>query len=125
MLQRESLLHSPDNSGARILKCIQILKNIKYNNATIGNKIIVTIKKTILKKNIIKKIKKKEIFECIIIKVKKPIHRIDGTIIKFMTNAGIIVKNNIPLCTRINSVIPNELRRYGYTKIITLSSIVI
>nr|AJF36677.1 ribosomal protein L14 [Gefionella okellyi] len=125
MLQRESLLHSPDNSGARLLKCIQILKNTKYNNATIGNKIIVTIKKTILKKKIIKKIKKKEIFECIIIKVKKPIHRIDGTIIKFMTNAGIIVKNNIPLCTRINSVIPNELRRYGYTKIITLSSIII
>lgn len=125
MIQKESILISPDNSGARLLKCIQILKNIKYNNATIGNKIIITIKKVILKKNIIKKIKKKEIFECIIIKVKKPINRIDGTIIKFMSNAGIIVKNNIPLCTRLNSIIPNELRRFGYTKIIALASIIL
>jgi large subunit ribosomal protein L14 len=121
MIQRETILKVPDNSGAYYLKCIQLLKNTKYNNAKIGNKIIITIKKVKSKK----KIKRKQIFTCIIIKTKKNINRKDGTNLKFTTNAGIIIKDNIPICTRLNSIIPNELRRYGYTKLISLAPIIL
>ena len=58
-------------------------------------------------------------------KMGENINRKDGTNLKFTTNAGIIIKDNIPLCTRLNSIIPNELRRYGYTKLISLAPIIL
>jgi large subunit ribosomal protein L14 len=121
MIQRQSILISPDNSGAQLLKCIQLLKNIKYNSASIGNKIVISIKKVISNKKVLRK----QIYLCIIIKINKNLIRKDGTILKFSSNAGIIIKNNLPICTRLNSILPYELRRYGYNKLISLALLII
>lgn len=121
MIQKQSIIHSPDNTGVQLLKCIQLLKNTKYNSASIGNKIVVNIKKVLPNKKILRK----QIYLCIIIKINKNIIRKDGTIIKFSSNAGIIIKNNLPICTRLNSIIPYELRRYGYNKLISLAPLIL
>ncbi|MDH3004929.1 MAG: 50S ribosomal protein L14 [Candidatus Shikimatogenerans sp. JK-2022] len=121
MLQQESKLKVVDNTGAKIVLLIGILgSNKKY--ATLGDIIMVTIKKTFAKSNV----KKGEKFKAIIVRVKKKKKREDGTFISFDDNACILLNENKEIKgTRIFGPVARELRYKGYMKIISLSNYVI
>ncbi|WOX79421.1 50S ribosomal protein L14 [Candidatus Shikimatogenerans bostrichidophilus] len=120
MLQQESKLKVTDNSGAKEALIIRILGNKKY--ASIGDIIVVTIKKVLLKSTI----KKGEIYKAIIVRVKNKIKRKDGTYILFDDNACILLNENKEIKgTRIFGPVSRELREKGYMKIISLSNYVI
>ncbi|WGH25266.1 MAG: 50S ribosomal protein L14 [Candidatus Shikimatogenerans bostrichidophilus] len=121
MLQQESKLKVTDNTGAKIVLIIRILgSNKKF--ATLGDNIIVTVKKVFLKSNI----KKGEKYRAIIVRVKKKIKRLDGTYISFDDNACILLNDNKEIKgTRIFGPVAKELRYKGYMKIISLSNYVI
>ncbi|MDH3004570.1 MAG: 50S ribosomal protein L14 [Candidatus Shikimatogenerans sp. JK-2022] len=121
MLQQESLLKVADNTGAKLVLIIRILgSNKKY--ATIGDNIIVTVKKIFIKSNV----KKGEKYKAIIVRVKKKIKRLDGTYISFDDNACILLNENKEIKgTRIFGPVAKELRYKGYMKIISLSNYVV
>ncbi|BDT61498.1 MAG: 50S ribosomal protein L14 [Flavobacteriales endosymbiont of Rhyzopertha dominica] len=120
MLQQESKLKVTDNSGAKEVLIIRVLGGSKY--ASIGDIIVVTIKKIYVKSNI----KKGEIYKAVVVRVKKKKKRDDGTYISFDDNACILLNENKEIKgTRIFGPVSRELRKRGYMKIISLSNFVI
>ncbi|WGH26650.1 MAG: 50S ribosomal protein L14 [Candidatus Shikimatogenerans bostrichidophilus] len=122
MLQQESRLKVTDNSGAKEVLLIRILGGSNKKYASIGDLIVVTVKKNFLKSNI----KKGEIYKAIIVRVKKKKKRLDGTYISFDDNACILLNDNKEIKgTRIFGPVAKELRYKGYMKIISLSNYVV
>ncbi|WGH24656.1 MAG: 50S ribosomal protein L14 [Candidatus Shikimatogenerans bostrichidophilus] len=121
MLQQESILKVTDNTGAKLVLIIRILGNNK-KYATIGDNIIVTVKKNF--NNSI--VKRGEKYRAIIVRVKKKIKRLDGSFISFDDNACILLNENKEIKgTRIFGPVAKELRYKGYMKIISLSNYVV
>ncbi|RAP35219.1 50S ribosomal protein L14 [Candidatus Marinamargulisbacteria bacterium SCGC AAA071-K20] len=122
MIQVETRLDVADNSGAKEILCIKVLGGSKRKYASVGDKIIGVVKKSIPKGQV----KKSEIVTCVVVRTKKKIKRNDGTVLRFDTNSAVIINNEgNPKGTRIFGPIPRELRDSNYMKIISLASDVI
>ena len=75
MIQMQSLLKIADNSGARSVMCIKVLGGSKRRYASIGDTIVVAVKEAIPKG----KVKKGSVHKAVMVRVKKGIHRDDGS----------------------------------------------
>lgn len=110
MIFRESILFSADNSGAKKLKCVNILGKIGCPNYGIMGSVLVVV---VLKLDIAKKIKKRIIYYALVISVRRQCPRLDGTYITFFQNRAILF-NNVDqdkfLGTRIYGGIAREAR---------------
>ncbi|AFP84014.1 50S ribosomal protein L14 [Candidatus Carsonella ruddii] len=119
MIQEQTLLKIIDNSGARVAKCIKILKGSKKIYAKIGDLIKVVVKNS----NINSKIKKGQIFKAIIVRTKFPFKRNDGTSLSFNDNAIILLNNqNQMIGTRVFGVLAKEIKNVYFNKLISLSN---
>ena len=120
MIQFESRLKVADNSGARELLCIKVLGGSKKKYAKVGDVIVVSVKEAIPDGMV----KKGEVAKAVVVRTKKSLKRKDGTYIRFDENAAVIIdpKTKIPRGTRIFGPIARELRKKGYTKIVSLAS---
>jgi large subunit ribosomal protein L14 len=130
MIQMQTQLKVSDNSGALIVQCIKVLGGSNRKIASIGDVIVVSIKKlqpNIQKSNIKKDIiKKGQVHRAVVIRTKKNFVRQDGTFIKFDDNAVVLVnQNNIPIASRVFGPVTFELRQKNLSKIISLAPIVI
>lgn len=115
MIQNQTLLKVADNTGARKLMCIRVLKG---STAKVGDIIIAVVKDAIPNSQI----KKSEIVRAAIVRTKSAIQRKDGTIIRFSDNAAILLnKNNSPRGSRILGPIAKEIKNLGYNKISSLT----
>lgn len=131
MIFVQSFLKVLDNSGALIVQCIKVLKK-SNKNAGIGDYVLVTVKKTRplnykqLRAGKKPKIKKKGIYKCLIVRLKKLYKRIDGNIISFDDN-GIIFLNDmyIPIGSRIFGPFMNEIRDKRYSRIIVMAGLLL
>ncbi|CAL4043915.1 50S ribosomal protein L14 [Buchnera aphidicola] len=119
MIQEQSILHVADNSGARAAMCIKVLGGSRRRYAGIGDVIKVTIKEATPKG----KVKKGDVLKAVIVRTKKGIRRPDGSIIRFDTNACVILNNSTeqPIGTRIFGPVTRELRIEKFMKIISLA----
>ena len=117
MIGVEAILESADNSGANLLKCIKVLGQSGKRFATVGDLIKVSVRKASPRG----KAKKGEVYDAVIVRVKKEIKRKDGSTLRFDTNAAVLVKNKDPIGTRIFGPVARELRHEGYMKIISLA----
>lgn len=116
MIQTESIINIVDNSGAKFAKCIQISKKKK---AFLGDIIIVSIQELDSKKGF-GKIKKGEIFHCLLVRTKYRFLRKDGTFLKFNENAGILLNKQLnPIGSRFFGYSIRELRK-KYIKIVSI-----
>ena len=107
-----------DNTGAKIAKCIKVLGGIKKKFAKVGDKIVVSIKKS----NLSTKIKEGDIYYAIIIRTKKQLVRKTGVVVKFFDNAGVLINKEGNLVgTRIFGIVPKEIKDRNYLKIISLA----
>nr|YP_009695307.1 50S ribosomal protein L14 [Nitzschia alba]QEI59568.1 50S ribosomal protein L14 [Nitzschia alba] len=117
MIYPQTILTIADNTGAKKLMCIQVLGNTK-KYAMIGDIIMGTVKEAT--PNML--IKRSEKVRAIIIRTKKLIKRPDGMHIKFDDNAAVIVNpENNPRGTRIFGPIASEIRKKGFSKIVSLA----
>lgn len=122
MLQQESILKVADNTGARKVLLIRVLGNGKKRYATIGDRIVITVKEAIPSGNI----KKGEISKAVVVRTKNTIHRKDGSYLSFEDNACVLINSSGEVKgTRILGPVPRELREKQYMKIISLASEVI
>lgn len=118
MIQNETRLRAADNSGARELLCIRVLKgsNAKYGN--VGDLIMCAVKEAIPGAPV----KEHDVVKAVIVRSVEGVRRKDGSHIAFDDNAAVIVNNDgNPRGTRIFGPVARELRDKGYMKIVSLA----
>ena len=122
MLQQESRLKVADNTGAKEVLAIRVLGGTKRRYASIGDKIVVSVKEAIPRG----RVKKGEVLKAVIVRTKKEIRRQDGSAIRFDTNAAVLVNaQGEPIGTRIFGPVTRELRAKNLMKIVSLAPEVI
>ena len=118
MIQVQTELLVADNTGARIVECIKVLGGSKQRYASVGDIIVVAVKEAIPKG----KVKKGAVHKAVVVRVKKGIHRNDGSKVKFDNNAAVLIdEKGEPVGTRIFGPVTRELRTRGQMKIISLA----
>ncbi|RIJ16329.1 50S ribosomal protein L14 [Henriciella mobilis] len=118
MIQMQSNLRVADNSGARRVQCIKVLGGAGRRYASVGDIIVVSIKEAIPTG----RVKKGDVRRAVVVRVAKDITRPDGSVIRFDTNAAVLVNNNgEPIGTRIFGPVPRELRAKNHMKIVSLA----
>ncbi len=118
MIQQESRLNVADNSGAREVLCIRVLGGTGKRYASVGDKIIVTVKSALSSSNL----KKGTVSRAVVVRVKKEIRRKDGSYIRFEENAAVLLNpNDEPRGTRIFGPVARELREKQFMKIVSLA----
>jgi large subunit ribosomal protein L14 len=119
MIFTGSLLHVCDNSGVKLVKCLKVLGRKPKSYGKIGDIIVVNIQRI----KIFSKIKKKEIYKAVIVRLKKKIRRIDGSYINFNKNSIILLNNKgLPVGTRVFGPVSKELRTKKHLKLVSLCS---
>jgi large subunit ribosomal protein L14 len=118
MIQQETRLRVADNSGAREVLCIKVLGGSKQRYASIGDKIVVTVKDAIPNGNV----KKGTVSKAVVVRVSKEIRRKDGSYIRFDDNAAVLLNaSDEPRGTRIFGPVARELRDKDFMKIVSLA----
>ncbi len=118
MIQQESRLAVADNSGAKEVLCIRVLGGTKKRYASIGDTIVVTVKKAIPSGNV----KKGTVSRAVVVRTKKEIRRHDGSYIRFDDNAVVLLNATGELSgTRIFGPVARELREKQFMKIVSLA----
>lgn len=122
MIQHQTFLKVSDNSGAKVVKCIKILGGLKKKYATVGDIIVVSIQQLRNKSKKTSKVKKKEIYQALIIKTKKWIWKKNGFYKKFVENSVVLLnKQSNPIGSRIIAGISKDLERKKFQKFISIS----
>ena len=118
MIQQESRLGVADNSGAKEVLCIRVLGGTRKRYASIGDKIIVTIKSALPSGEV----KKGTVSKAVVVRTKKEIRRPDGSYIRFDDNACVLLNQADEMRgTRIFGPVARELRDKQHMKIISLA----
>jgi large subunit ribosomal protein L14 len=118
MIQQESRLKVADNSGAKEVLCIRVLGGTRKRYASLGDKIVVSVKNALPSGGI----KKGSVSKAVVVRVKKEVRRLDGTYIRFDENACVLLNaTNEPRATRIFGPVARELREKQFMKIVSLA----
>ena len=118
MIQMRTILNVADNSGAKRLMCIKVLGGSKRRYAAVGDVIKVSVKDAIPRG----KVKKGEVYDAVGVRTKSGVRRADGSLIRFDTNAAVLLTNKLePIGTRIFGPVTRELRNVQFMKIISLA----
>ena len=122
MIQQESVLEVADNSGAKRVQCIKVLGGYRRRYASIGDKIVVSVKEALPNTNI----KKGTVAKAVVVRTKKAVRRPDGSYIRFDQNAAVLINaEGDPVGTRIFGPVARELRWKEFMKIVSLAPEVI
>ncbi len=122
MIQMQSRLAVADNTGAKEVMCIKVLGGSRRRFAQLGDVIVCSVKSVIPGSEI----KKKTVVRCVIVRVRAPTRRNDGSYVRFDTNAVVIIdKDNNPRGTRIFGAVARELRQRRFMKIVSLANEVV
>ena len=118
MIQVESVVDVADNSGAKKVLCIKVLGGSKRRYARVGDVIACSIKSAIPRG----KVKKGDVYSAVVVRTRKGVRRPDGSLIRFDSNAAVILNNSDqPIGTRIFGPVTRELRGEKFMKIISLA----
>ncbi len=122
MIQQESELKVADNSGAKLVKCFKVLGGSKRRYAHVGDIIVCSVKEA----DPDGQVKKGDVVKAVIVRTRSYIRRPDGTMLRFDTNACVLIddKNN-PRGTRIFGPVAREVRDRDFLKIASLAPEVI
>lgn len=121
MIQKGTNLQIADNSGARHIRVIQILGGTRRRYARIGDLVVASVKEA----EPGKEVKKKAVVKAVIVRQARPFLREDGSYISFDSNDAVIVDGMNPKGNRIFGPIPRELKKRGFTSIVSLAKYVV
>ena len=118
MIQPYSRLRAADNSGARVLSCIRVLRGSNAKSGEVGDVIVATVKVATPGQAV----KKGDVVKAVIVRTVNPIRRKDGSSIRFDENAAVLIRDDKnPRGTRIFGPVARELRDRDFMKIISLA----
>jgi len=119
MIQTRTMLKVADNTGAKVIQCINIPGGTHRHYAQLGDIIVAAVKKAEPRKPV----KKHNIVKAVIIRQKKAYRRVDGSYIRFDDNAVVILgEGKVPRGGRIFGPVARELKEKGFDKIAALAS---
>ena len=122
MIQPQTYLEVADNTGARKIMCIRVLKGSNAKYATVGDVIVASVKEAIPRGAV----KEGDVVKAVVVRTKKEIKRPDGSAIRFDDNAAVIINNQLePRGTRVFGPVARELREKGFMKIVSLAPAVL
>jgi large subunit ribosomal protein L14 len=119
MLQQESKLKIADNTGGKEALVIRVLGGTKKRYASVGDKIVVTVKDATPNGTA----KKGQVSKAVVIRTKKEVRRKDGSYIRFDDNACVLLDSDSDEMrgTRVFGPVARELREKQFMKIVSLA----
>ena len=118
MIQQETRLKVADNTGAKEVLCFKVLGGSKRKYASIGDQIVITVKKALPGGMV----KKGEVHRAVVVRTRKEVSRRDGSRIRFDENAAVLLNSaGEPRGTRISGPVARELRDSGFMRIISMA----
>jgi large subunit ribosomal protein L14 len=119
MIQQFTRLRVADNSGAREVMCIRVLKGSQPRYGGVGDLIVGSVKSATPNMPV----KKGDVIKAVVVRTKKPIRRADGSTLRFDENACVVINpaNLEPRGTRIFGPVARELRDRSFMKIVSLA----
>jgi len=119
MIQQFTRLKVADNSGAKEIMCIRVLKGSQPRYGGVGDIIVGSVKSATPNMPV----KKGDVIKAVIVRTKKPIRREDGSMLRFDDNACVVINpaNREPKGTRIFGPVARELRDSNFMKIVSLA----
>ncbi|MBN08907.1 MAG: 50S ribosomal protein L14 [Flavobacteriaceae bacterium] len=118
MVQQESRLNVADNTGAKEVLTIRVLGGTKRRYASVGDKIVVTVKDATPAGTI----KKGQVSTAVVVRTIKEIRRQDGSYIRFDDNACVLLDSAGEMRgTRVFGPVARELRNKKFMKILSLA----
>ena len=118
MVQQESRLKVADNTGAKEVLTIRVLGGTKRRYASIGDKIVVSVKNAtpngLIKKGVVS--------TAVVVRTIKEVRRLDGSYIRFDDNACVLLDAAGDMRgTRVFGPVARELRDKKFMKIASLA----
>ena len=118
MVQQESRLKVADNTGAKEVLTIRVLGGTKRRYASVGDKIVVSIKDATPNGNV----KKGSVSTAVVVRTRKEVRRADGSYIRFDDNACVLLNAQGEMRgTRVFGPVARELREKQFMKIVSLA----
>ena len=119
MIQNESRLRVADNTGAKVISVIRVLKGSNAKYGGVGDVVVAAVKQA----NPGGAVKKGDVVRAVVVRTAKPYGRADGSTIRFDDNAAVILmaNQNNPRGTRIFGPVARELRERNFMKIVSLA----
>lgn len=118
MVQQYTRLRAADNSGARVLMCIRVLKGSNAKYARVGDTIVCAVKQATPGAAV----KKGDVVRAVVVRTQRPVRRDDGSTLKFDDNAAVLINPaGEPRGTRIFGPVARELREKNYMRIVSLA----
>jgi large subunit ribosomal protein L14 len=125
MITQYTRLDVADNTGAKKLMCIQVLKGRsarqgkpRRNTGGVGDIVVCSVRQAMPQSDL----KKGDKVRCVVVRTKYPTRRKDGSYVRFDSNAAVIIDTeNNPKGTRVFGAVARELREKNFAKIISLA----
>lgn len=129
MIQLQTMLDVADNTGAKRVMCIRVLRGSTARRgkktlraASLGDVIVCAVKNAIPAAEI----KEGDVVKAVVVRCKQPTRRVDGSYVRFDSNAAVIIDNEQnPRGTRIFGAVARELRDSKFAKIVSLANEVV
>ncbi len=123
MIQHGTWVRIADNTGGTVGKVFKVLGSSKKRYATLGELVVISVKVATPRKAV----KKKDVHEAVVVRVRSAFRRKDGSYIRFDDNAVVLLEKGKqdPKAGRVFGPIPRELAEKGFQKIISLAPEVI
>ena len=118
MIQVRTQLDVADNSGAKKVWAIGVIGRANKQKGDVSDVITAHVREA----DPDALAKKCEVVRCVIVRTRAPIRRMDGTTVKFDSNAVVLIDaQNNPKGTRVFGPVARELREKQFMKIISLA----
>jgi large subunit ribosomal protein L14 len=122
MIQMQTRMTVADNTGAKEVMCVKVLGGTRRRYAGLGDIVVCSVKSVIPGSEI----KKGQVVKGVVVRVKSPTRRSDGSYVKFDANALVLIDNDSnPRGTRIFGAVARELREKNFMKIVSLAAEVV
>ncbi len=118
MIQMQTMLRVADNSGAKLIRCINVLGPSHRRVGEIGDIVVGSVRKRLPTSDI----EKGQIVKGVIVRTRSAYRRKDGTYIRFDDNAVVLINaQGEPIGTRVFGPGARELRDKKMMRIISLA----
>ncbi|RJP44596.1 50S ribosomal protein L14 [Candidatus Parcubacteria bacterium] len=122
MIQERTILKVADNSGAKTVRCFRVLGATRRRYARVGDIVVASVQAAEPRKAV----KKKDIVKALIVRMRQPLRRLDGSYVRFDENAAVLIDaKKEPIATRIFGPMPKELKERGFEKLMTMAEEVV
>lgn len=123
MIQTGTWLNVIDNSGAKEVGIIQVLKGYRKRYAAVGDMCICSVKSLRTNRREKSKIQKGDVLKALVVRTKVPIKTYSGDSQGFFENAAILLsRQNKLLGTRVFGAVPKMLRYTKFLRVVSLAS---